>query len=199
MSEPQWNSPPGLAAAPPTFAAYEPPAPKWPGVIGVICIVFASLGLVQGVLAAAMAVLMPLIQGMVPASQQSTFAGVEEHMGLTIASAALGTGAAGALLAGGILLVKRRRRASTVLLCWAPAKILIEGFGTAVGYMVGQSQLKAMGAGGAGGVPAAVVPVVQTLQIVGIGVGLLFACALPGFVLIWFMRDKVRADMASWK
>ncbi|MCF6311876.1 MAG: hypothetical protein L3J39_05440 [Verrucomicrobiales bacterium] len=130
----------------------------------------------------------------------------------------LGSGAVdiclGALLfLGAMLLLFRKRFAIYVLVFWALLKMLVGVVGGFFNYMMQQEQLpllmeqqkkameKAGGAGGAAGaeqVADMVSSATEIFSTVALVAGLLWVMVLPVFILIWFIRPKIRRDMATW-
>ena len=100
-------------------------------------------------------------------------------------------GAAGLLLAGGILLIKRRARAINALKIWAALRIpLVVASGALV--LVTQNALREVREVlDAPSVPFAAVMAANVFWLV-------FGCALPVFVLIWFARERVKTEIRRW-
>ena len=102
------------------------------------------------------------------------------------------------LLAAGIGLVQRRRWSPRVFTIWAPLKIVLAIASTVVGWAIQQETMEAMrtqvpgmGALGPG--------TMESFASVGAVFALLWGCALPVFVLIWFARGSIKAQVAEWR
>jgi hypothetical protein len=152
-------------------------------VLGVIAIVFGSLGILGGILGAVM---------LLVAGDQ-----VSGHMGgaAGIANQVLGFALSVLLLAAGIGLAARRRWAPPAMLIWAVLAIVAALFGTIIGYQVQQEQMEELQNQGAGAAPAWISSTMPLFMLLG----MLWALALPVFMLIWLRRPVIRAETATWR
>lgn len=173
----------------------------WPGVIGAIAIVFGALGILNGLMAMAS----PFFVNMMGNMGGQTTGMVEtmkSWMWWVILSGVLTIVVASVLLAAGIGVVRRRAWGAKTMLVWAVLKFVWGGISVAGGVLMQMEQMKAMQAQTASpgqGVPAAMMTgMTDMVMIFGLGFGLLWAWALPVFVLIWFMRPKIRAEVRAW-
>ena len=109
------------------------------------------------------------------------------------------------LFVGGLLLCLRKRVAARVLQVWAVLKMLVGTVGAWFGLklMAGMfgnygeifnSTMTSSGASSGAGVPE-MSSIMSTFSSVLFVLNLLWICALPVFVLIWFRRDATREDM----
>ncbi len=175
----------------------------WPVVIGVIAIVLGGFG-----------VLLHSGSGLVSCQVNGPYSGTGQEMVNAAQAAAteqfgpwnllsaLGSLAlAGLLLAAGIGMVRRRPWCGKASLAWSILKIVYSIPATVLAFIVNSAQIDAMqqasteaGNSGAGGFFA----LAQGLGVGVIGCGLLWAWVFPVFVLIWFLRAKVRTEVATW-
>ncbi len=195
MEHPEQRFAPPLA--PP---AYPGPAERasWPGVVGVICIVFGGLGILGGVWGIIAPLFNEWLASLMPPEQQATMEAAAKVNPYPVATSLFMLAIAALLLAGGIGLVRRRGGAIGLLRAWAAIKIVWVIVGTFVGlhmtHALMEEMQNQMGSGPAPGMEA-----IMTASLVfGVVVGILWGCALPVFVLIWFSRRKIRNEVASW-
>ena len=177
---------------------------SWPTVIGVIAIVFGALGALQGVVG----LLTPLLVGRFRAFTASNsppgvaadpFAGWDQHQTQLIISALLTLGAGTLLLVGSILLVMRRRAARGMLLTWAAIKTAVVVYAAWLGYVINQAQFAAMQQYGSGPLAGpGMGGILGAMSAAGAVIGVLWGWALPIFLLFWFMRARVRNELATW-
>lgn len=197
---------------------------SWPVTFGVIAIVFGFFGMVTNAIGIASTLMMSKMNifesaasssasSSSPADQQAAEmldameASMDRWLGLSMGMQVCLTLLSIVLLVGGILLIQRKPVAPKLLTGWAYAKI-VGGVGSAlVGFLMQQEQMRAMqgtlisGTGGPGpGAPPAAAMDGFVTAVVGVGmfVGILWACALPVVLLIWFHREIVKADIATW-
>ena len=186
---PRFVSPPMQPGMP----TMESPPSKWPTVIGIIAIIWAVLGLLGGVcglgslfMARSMPANFPGAPGMsMSASPMMLFGFL---ISLILKSC---------LLALGIGLIKRRPWAPQWIRTWAVVEILGSVVGTILGYFAQQPQFAAMAS--QPGMQQMPPGFFQGIAISSVGCGLLFAWVLPVFVLIWFSRDKIKQEVATWQ
>ncbi len=179
---------------PPTEPGGITPAPRkssWPTVLGIIAIAYASIGLLGGVCGVAFA---------------SLFAGgkfgpgapmyPDWHVYWTIGMAVVHGVFEVLLLVAGIKLMSRQAGSSRFCRRWAigflPLCLITVPINFAIERAAGWN---AQTGGPAGGPPEAVMLVMFILVVV---FTLLWSCALPVFMLIWFARPKVKAEVAEW-
>lgn len=195
-SEQQDIIPSAQPVAPPTqpgaITAPRRPA-NWPAVIGTIAIVFGCLGCLQGVLGA----LSPLMTAFIaPFLIEEQAEIIRQSAVWNVASSIVGLMIAVLLFVGGIRIKRKQRRAASLLRGWAMIKILFTLVATAVSYPSAQQQMEAVqndpnaGFLGAG--------FFKLFGVVGMIIGLLWMCALPVFVLVWFSRKKIKSETEGW-
>lgn len=195
---------PPVGTAPPTYRPHyeRPQESAWPRVIGIICIVFGSLGSLGGFCGA----LASLLQGVF--SSWATQAGQPQAMAdaaarytpyLVVANI-LTLGVAVVLLVGGIGLVKRRRWSRMALLHWSWMKMLVAVVGGVLGYLVQQAQFEAMQNDPdiSGQMPAMFGSIMRTFGGVGLVLQITWFWALPVFTLVWFNRRPIRHEVSQW-
>lgn len=117
------------------------------------------------------------------------------------------------LFLGGFMLLYRKRFAVVILVLWALMKMLFGVVGTFFNYLMQKEQLplmleqqrkamqKAGGAGGGAGteqVAEMVTSMTQVISTVMLFAGLIWVMVLPLFILIWFIRPKIRRELATW-
>ena len=208
MSQFQENAFQPPAMTPPVHGGDIPSRPKtWPTVIGVIMIIVASLGLLQNVCGGIVGVLMPaLIQSMpAEAADDPSFKAQIEigkrFLPFQLANAVVLLALGVLLLMAGIATVKRKRVAVKYSRSWAVARILWAFTAAVATYFIMIETIKTMeqAAADAGQpMPSGIMTFMQMLGPIGAVINLIFWCALPVFVLIWFARQKIKEDVATW-
>ncbi len=186
----------------PPLAPTANPAPaepaSWPKVLGVICIVFGGLGMLGGVWGIMSPLFNEWLAALMPPEQQATMEAAAKVNPHPVATSLFMLAIAALLLAGGIGLVRRRGGAIGLLKAWAVIKILWVIVGTFLGLHASPELMegvqKQMGSSPAPGMEA----IMWASVVFGIVAGILWVCALPVFVLIWFGRRKIRNEVASW-
>ena len=192
------NSPEPLYAPPGT----EPRLPEipdggsWAKVIGILGIVFGGGALLLGVIG---------VVGQNFALQQYEAMGITKEMlaqhalflnVVPIISLALGF----LLLLGGILLVMKKPVSRTILLIWAMLKIAFALWQAPLGLAFQKEliplQQKMLSKGDpkvsdVGAIMETMGPIIQIISV-------LWLCALPIFMLIWFMRARIRMQVSGW-
>lgn len=193
--------------APPTkqgdFVPVKPPE-SWPTVIGVISIIFGSLGVLSNVCGGVFLFLSEPLMSLVPEEQASE---MEAQMSSSMPYPFMQGGlmfielvVSVLMLVGGIMLLRRRRAAAGLLFGTAWLDLVANTAGAAVGFLVMQAQMKAMqeNAEMAQQMPAGIGSLVQGAGGVMMFVQWVFLAIWPVFVLIWFSRSKVRESVAAW-
>jgi hypothetical protein len=192
--------PPPTPAMPPTARASAPHAPSrstWPIVLGVIAIVFGALGMLKGIWGLLTPLFMDAMADMMPDESAAPFEVMEKWASYFAAMYTATILAAGVLLAAGIGLVKRLQWGVTAVWLWVFVRIVVAVGEAVLGSQAQHEQLTAMaqqdpslqgmGSDFASGMAA--------LTLV---VTLLWGCALPVFMLIWFLRKKIKAEVTGW-
>jgi hypothetical protein len=171
---------------PRTLPTDLPPVAGWPKTVGIISIVYGSIGILCNGCGVLKAVTGPMLtnwaKGMVPANQQAQMTSVPPSP-LGIATASLGFLWAILLIVAGSMLVARQARARTLHLVWAVIQLGLWVMGLISGLEETKQQLAQMASQPTGGFKA------DQMKPVFYGV---FACILvvlliyPVFTLIWF-------------
>ncbi len=197
MSSDSSGQPPFMT--PPTYPqpfVREAAPSSWPKVIGIIAIVLGSVAALFGLLGMFAPALTEALSKNMPPEQQRLMEVTKQYSTaltlVSLISAVIGT----VLLVAGIGLLKRLRRGVKLAIVWSIAKIAYELAYAGLNYriqiqtwdaMKDDPNLSTVGGGMAGGL--AWVTAVATL---------LFGCAFPIFMLIWFSRRKIKEETASW-
>jgi hypothetical protein len=182
---------------PPTQRGPGAKAPSvWPAVIGVIAIVFGSLGALGGAWGAFSPLLLRLMASVIPDDQAASLEVMRESASsivvLSVAALVLGV----LLLAGGVGLCRRRSWGPKVCLIWAGLKLLHVVFNSVWGYMIQQAQFQQLV--NEPNMPAAFGGMMQVIGAFTIVLGIVWGWALPLFMLVWLTRKSIRAEVAGW-
>lgn len=190
---------------PPIDAGEIPQQPSaWPKVIGVITIIFGSLAILQGCVGAVSSLFMSSLSAIVPAEQAAVYDAMEDLKPWMIIGAVLALGLGILLLVAGIGLVRRRAWSPTACMVWAGIKMVFVVGYTILGDMAQQAQFEAMqemmqqDPNMPAAMPAMMGSFMQVFGVFTIVLGILWGWALPVFLLIWFARSKIKAEVAGW-
>jgi hypothetical protein len=178
-SQPRPEPVPHFGAAPPVER------PKWPKVIGIISIVWASLGLFCTCISIPMNVMNPNAQQAMDAFPSWWPA---YQVGSGVAWMALNA----LLLVAGINLVRYRPSGATLHPVYAVISLVISVVNMAITVPAMTTAMEKLAQG-----PTA--EVVKPMMIVGAVVGFAFSLAYPVFVLIWFARGQVRRQVRDMR
>jgi len=176
---------------------------NWPKVIGIIAIVVAAVGIVGGACGLVSWLGMSAMQvsmsssGQVVKANMPVITEMGKWRGYTFLAGAVSFILQIVLLVSAIYLIRRRRWTIPALRIWACLYIFFSLIGTIISYHM-QKELYQQLASGAG--PQGPLPMAAPQALIGLGMlfGILWACALPVFVLIWFSRQKIKAETATW-
>jgi hypothetical protein len=198
MDMPLDETPPPL----PSHLAAKPGS-GWPKTLGIITIVFGSLGSLGGL--AAFVTPIFLKQQMQPyvqmgADPAAVAAYVEKMMPYQIIMAVLTLSAGLLLLFGGLNLIKKRPVAVKLLLVWAFCKIGIGIYSTIQGIPMAREQMEIMQSSSAFGSEggAALGQITSVATTIGMIVSLVWIAVLPVFLMVWFSRAKTREQVNAW-
>jgi len=177
--------------APPTETAGPqlPELPsRWPTVFGVVAIVFAGLGIFFGGNA-----LLSILRYEPPPNAAGQTPTVPP---MVIINVLLSIGLAVLLLISGIGLMKRRACAPKWLTRWAVVYIIYAVVNGILNFYAQRGPIAAMSSttqptGIPGGSP-------MTFFVIAFVLGLVWACAFPVLLLIWFSRKSIKAEVAQW-
>lgn len=182
---------------------------QWPKTLGIITLMFGIFGGLKGLMSIASGFFSEMMAK--AANMPADF--YEKWRPFMLGSGAVEICLGALLFLGAALLLFRKRFSMIVLVFWALLKMLVGVVGGFFSYMMQQEQLpllmeqqkkameKASGAGGAAGAEqvmdmvSGATEVFSTLFLVA---GLLWVMVLPLFILIWFIRPKIRKEMATW-
>ena len=189
----------------------------WPKVIGIIAIVFGSIGtlnyavcgpvvlLVSGSIGAFLEKLAQSQPGQGLETQAAQFEAMGSYIPANLAVSCFAALLAVTLLIGGIGLVRQRPWAARAIVIWAILKMLHAAPAAMVTYLTQMASFRAMreaaetSPGGPGQVPPGFFAILEAAGIGGMVASLLWYWALPAFMLIWFSRRKIRDDMIAWR
>ncbi len=197
--------PPPTPMTPPTDAGAIPPRKTtWPMVIGIIAIILGSLAALQGCMGLGWSAVAGVFTSALPEEQAGMMDATKALTPLMMISAGLTLAVAIVLLIGGIGLTKRSPRSPKTCRIWAGLKMLLVVYSSIVGYLVQQAQMEAMQrmleedpnmAGAMPGFFGTIMAIVGPLFLV---FAIVWGWALPIFMLIWFSRRKINAEVAQW-
>ena len=201
--------PPPTPMTPPTDAGAIPPKPSsWPMVVGIIAIILGAGGILAygcgGLIGNVGMVFVSnwmRSTGVVDPVQQAQMEVLRDYLAWNIVNSLFSTGLSILLLIAGIGLVRRRSSSMRVSIVWAILRMLWALPASVMGYAVAVAQFDAMeraAAESGDSLPAGIFGIMQAFGIVGVVLGLLWACAFPIFTLIWFSRRKIKAEIAQW-
>jgi hypothetical protein len=188
---------------PPTFGDpdFPPASPGWPRVIGIISIVWASLGVICNGCTAIGPLVQPMIQGMMPANvqQQMQQQAQTQSVGLSVGLAVLGIAMSGLLMFAGIKTLKFQWQGRMLHLLWAIASFVLGVIGGVVGFQQMKQQMAAQmqqmqSDPNTAAQAQNMQPAMETMGYVTFGCMMLFVMAWPLFVLIWFGLIKTRPE-----
>lgn len=198
-TEPLGNTP-GPPAAPPTELVRVPTPEKvssWPTVIGIIAITLGGLGTLSGLWGALSPIYMRAMSAAMPTSQRAAFDLMQNWQTWTVVASLLGTVLAVVLLVAGIGLLKRAAWARPTCQIWAVLKMLLAVATAVVGSLIQRDMLSAMSRMDPN-MPALPAGFAEGAASVGLVFALAWGWALPVFLLVWFARGKIKAEIAEW-
>lgn len=171
---------------------------EWPVPVGVIAVVVAILGMLSGAwkLAGSLWVAPALRVTPAPAGAMD-IAKMQEEVRPALFTevgtvAVLGV----VLIACGVGLMKRRAWGATLALVWGVVRA-VSGVVITVWMMMVQRESFAHIPVTPGGPPPGLVSGMAMAG--GLVAGIAASCALPIVAIVWFLRPRVRAEVASWR
>jgi hypothetical protein len=189
-----------LPPAPPTVAGPLGRPPRrivWPTAIGIIAIVFGSIGILWSLYNASVPWMMSSWTVYTPGTTTFDPLAAMRHWAPWMSVVhGIGVPVAGMLLAGGIGLLLRRTWSATVLVAWAIVKIPVAVAVTFVSVCVQQEQMSGMAGQPGGAVGVAFINGFAWFFAI---LTLAWYWALPVFMLIWFAHAVVRQGVESWR
>lgn len=190
---------PPIPPAPPTQPELIPVAKpsSWPTAIGAICLVLAGFGLLCNVMTIGGQFATGMLTAFSLPGQAAALGEIQEKWQAWNISVAVTTIlAAFLLLAGGIGLLGRKQWSVRACAIWSVIKIIITVAVSGVGYFAQSDQFELLTQNDPNAAAMrgffAVIPVLSVLF------GLLWGCAYPTFLLIWFSRAKIKQEVAGW-
>lgn len=167
---------------PPISSDFQPMAelPVWPKVIGIISIIWGSLGILCNTCAALGSLITPVFVNMVPPEQREEMQKqLAASMGLaTVVVAVFGALIAILLIIAGIQTLKRQPAGRMLHLIYGVLGCLIALIGTAIGWSNSQAQIA--------GMPPEAANVARMGNLFGLAIGVCVGIAYPIFCLVWF-------------
>lgn len=186
---------------------------QWPGVVGIVGIVLAILGMLKGLWTAGSPLLFGALAGGYDAGAgddpvSAELAAIDRLQWVSVVDGLLGVlvWMWGLVVFVGVL--KRRRWSLRQMTAWAWVKIALGVLSVASGVVVQRLVMGAMtaaaakatpgGAAGGGAFGANDPFMMMVVVVLGAVVSLVLACAWPVFLLIWSRRRSVREEVATW-
>ncbi len=202
MSEPPQQPQGYVAAAPVSVPGMIPPAPSvWPRVIGTISIVLGAMGLLCYGCGAIGEMVGPLLANVAPPEvlgpqPQGVF------LVYWIASHCVALLLSLWLLVAGIGTAQRRPWSRPASIGWAITKMVVAVGDTVLGFVFISeiaTHLSESWSRGQQQTPPPAQAVIEIVMAVMIIAGFFFALIWPVFLLIWFARRRVCAEVAQWR
>ena len=193
-----------VSSVPPTVAGELPPKPiVWPKTLGIICIVFGTLGMMQACFGVIPLFVVEWFSTVVPEEQAQMMSSSDALQPLLIISGVISFALAATLLAAGIGMVLRKLWSRKTVLIWSGTKIAFVVANSLLSYMVQKAKFEEMQEMMANDPNAAAAMSVfgQIMMWMGmffIVIWIIWGWALPVFTLIWFSRKKIRGEVTSW-
>lgn len=177
----------------------EPPR-SWPTVIGVLGIIFASLGILGGFCGMISPFSGAFFVDMVPEEQRDQMI-AQMQLSNPYPLAAAGVQLVEfvlsiVLMVGSVQLLRRAQGAPGLLKGYAVADLIANFIGAGFGVVVGLSQIEKLKADPSLADVAG--PMAGQTMIIFAIVMFLVAGIWPVFLLLWFGRDRIRDDIARW-
>jgi len=178
-----------------------PPRPSsWPMAVGVIAIVFGAFGVIAGCFGIVMLSFLPAFLEMIAEvagdAQASQMEALGEYRPMLMVLVGCGLLLSVMLVVGGLGLVRRRPYGVTWCLVWAVLKSIFVVANAGANYVMNQAQIAAMAEDP--NIPPMPGGILEALGALGAAFGLLWGWALPVFMVIWFMRKPIRAEVRDW-
>lgn len=186
------------------------PPTVWPTVLGVIAIVFGAGGTLSNTCGTVANLFMPFILGSMAkvagpgGSVVEAQVRMSQHYAMFMVIGSLASLAVAVmLLIGGIGLLKRKARSVRILKIWAIVRLLVAIPLSILGHRIGTEMFVAMEQAAAQSSKGAPMPLwfpgfLSSMGALGVVIGFMWAAALPVFMLIWFSRKAIKAEVAGW-
>lgn len=182
-------------SAPPVVGGYHAPKPVWPTVIGVISVVFAAMGLLNGCGGLIMPLAMsPIAELMPDEGMKAMFRKLASYSPIGVSSGVLAIGVGVLLLLAGIRTIQWRRAGARLHVSAALLSFVHSAVACVYAFELQKLQFQAMQ--NAGGRPLPFPP--ELFGAIGLIIGMMFSSAYPTFLLIWFFRARIREQVSNW-
>lgn len=187
----------GPTMSPPRVAGAMPAEPTtWPMVIGIIGIIFACFGILNGCWGAVSPWAMEQFANALPQHDVDQMEMMRKWRHWIAGSSALGVVVAIVLLLGSIQLLKRRRGARTAIITWSILKFVLSFATSILVYVMYEDQMEAIK--NDPDVAQAPTGLLEMLGPVMAIFNFAWYAALPIFMLVWFSRKKIRTETTQW-
>jgi hypothetical protein len=189
--------------APPRSVLTEEPS-KWPKVIGIVSIILGSLELLLGVVGTTFMFFTPKLVEMGTQNDPSAAAWAEEidwsiTMGTDVfLSAVVGVIWSIVLLTSGVMLVRRSRNARFTNLLWAAIRLFLSAAGIYMTLRNLPRWVEHLETLSAQGNELATMMLDQANATVSIAIIVILGVPYPLFILVWFLRPKIKRECAEW-
>ena len=198
------SSPTNLSSPPPTPGQTK--GGTWKKIIGIISIIFGALAIIQSAMAP---VMIPFTRATMESSvtddagKEKLDAYIEKLTSLSMMSSVILGLLSVLLLVGGVLLIKQNKIAPTLLISWAILKMVAGGYLNFKNYLLMQDQFEILTPTaqieGFGAAETEMFNNITSISaMVGLVGGTLWLMAFPIFILIWFNRRKIKAEVRGW-
>lgn len=214
----QQPDPPGGSQLPPPqksgFTAAPPPFPprsimtelpsRWPKPIGVINIIFGSLGLLGGAVGLAQMLLMPWFMSLAAQGQPEMAAQAQDiDWSIVMGPQAIVLGTVGViwsivLLSAGIMLLRRSRNARFANMLWATVRMFLMVAGIYLTLTTMPQWIEHLESLASQGNELAKSMLGRAHIATAIVTAIVLGLPYPLFIFIWFMRPKIEAECAEW-
>lgn len=185
-------------APPVSYMGMDEPASKWPTAIGTISIVLGSIGLLCYGCNSLSNIASPMFSGMIPPEQRPP--DPPAHLAaIQISQLCIAFLLSLWLLIAGIGLVKRRRWSRSNHIAWAFAKILISVVSAVISFVVLEDFVNMINDQMSTGGQTPPFTFSSQLFMIILIVSIVWYLIYPIFVLIWFSRATVKAEVQQWR
>ena len=195
----QWNEP-NLMSPPVEGGPLEEKPTTWPTVLGVLGIIWASLGLFCGCVGLFQVPLqrwgaeMQASAGQSNALAEAQLRVAEQFQVVMWGLIGVGFVFAIILLMGSINLIRRRRKAKSLLMTWAMASLLMLALNVALQVMMYQATAAELNKAG----DQSQIGQLWISAIIGGVMAIFFGLLPPVFLLIWFARERIKREVDQW-
>lgn len=196
------TAPPPPGVIPPTRPGeigYERP-PVWPTPFAIIAVILAVLAMIGSLINALSPLMARAFEGMMPKEVGASYDVLTRHTALWIVYQVLYAACAVLLLVAAISLLHRRSRCAALFRVWAAARLPAIALGLLITAWSQEAQMEVLrqnpqGPPIAAAAAASFASFFSQAALVGMAIWWL---AQATFVLWWFSRPKVKADIARW-